>query len=123
MFTSCTVRVIAASVFATASETRTVNEYTPGPCTSLGVQLNTPLEEPMLAPSGAPTSENVSVCPGTSASVALAVNPYATSSGIVAEPGTPDSTGAAFTSSTWIEMVSESSSGGLPLSVTRTVTL
>jgi hypothetical protein len=43
--------------------------------------------ELMLAPLGAPTSENVSGCAGTSLSVAVAVNVYGESSGIVALAG------------------------------------
>ena len=47
----------------------------------------------IAAPDGAPTSENVSVCAGRSESVALAVNVYGTSSGVVAVAGTPESAG------------------------------
>jgi hypothetical protein len=54
----------------------------------------------IVAPSGAPTSENVSVCAGRSESVAEAVNVYAESSAMVAVAGTAESTGAAFTSVT-----------------------
>src|SRR6266516_5911910 len=93
---SVTVRVIAASVLATPSETRTVNGYEAGPCASVGVHENTPLVAPMLAPAGPLTSENVSVCTGRSESVAVAVNVYAASSGIVAVAGTPANTGATF---------------------------
>src|SRR6185436_15019006 len=53
-----------------------------------------PLEPPMLAPAGAPTSENVSVCAGRSASVAVAVNVYGESSGVLAVGGTPARIGA-----------------------------
>src|SRR5678809_485781 len=59
-FTSVTWSVIAASVLATPSLTRTVNRQSPGPCASVGVQVNAPVEELMLASVGAPTSENVS---------------------------------------------------------------
>src|SRR5207244_9658060 len=76
-FTSVTVSEIDASVFATPSLTRTVNGYVPGPCASVGVQENTPVVPPIVAPEGAPTSEKVSVCAGWSVSVALAVNVYA----------------------------------------------
>src|SRR5262245_26614297 len=100
VFASVTVSVMAASVAATPSLTRTVNGWLPGPCDSLGVQVNTPVEPSMLAPAGASTSENVSVCAGRSASLADAVNVNAASSGIVAEAGTPDSTGAELTSFT-----------------------
>jgi hypothetical protein len=72
----------------------------PGPCASVGVQANAPVLALMLAPLGAPTSENVSGCAGTSLSVAVAVNVYAESSGIVALAGTFAITGAAFTSVT-----------------------
>jgi hypothetical protein len=54
----------------------------------------------IVAPGGAPTSENVSVCAGTSLSVAVAVNVYGDSSGIVALAGTFAIAGAAFTSVT-----------------------
>ena len=50
----------------------------------------------MLAPVGAPTSENVSAWAGRSASVAVAVNVYGANSGTVAVGGTPASTGATF---------------------------
>jgi hypothetical protein len=42
----------------------------------------------IVARRGAPTSENVSVCAGRSLSVAVAVNVYGESSGIVALDGT-----------------------------------
>jgi hypothetical protein len=54
----------------------------------------------MPAPAGAPTSENVRVWAGRSLSVAVAVNVYGETSGIVAAAGTPARTGAAFTSLT-----------------------
>src|SRR5262245_1815950 len=75
----------------------------------------------MAAPEGAPTRENVTVWAGVSASVAVAVNVYGTSSGMVTVAGTPPTTGARFTSFTWMEIVVVSASGGVPLSVTRTV--
>src|SRR6266513_3070582 len=81
---SVTVSVIAASVFVTPSLTRTLNGNVPGPWASVGVQVNTPLVAPMLAPAGPLGSEKLSVCVGTSESVAVAVNVYAASSGIVA---------------------------------------
>jgi hypothetical protein len=99
-FTSVTSSVIGASVVVNPSLTRTANGYVPGPCASLGVQEKAPVEASMLAPAGAPTSENVSAWAGTSPSVALAVNVVATSSGIVADEGTPETTGATFTSAT-----------------------
>src|SRR5437867_7758892 len=55
-FTSVTPSEMAASVFATPSLTRTVNGYVPGPCASVGVQENTPLVPPIIAPEGALTS-------------------------------------------------------------------
>src|SRR5262249_50705767 len=91
--------VMAASVFANPFETRTENENGPD-WAALGVQLNTPVPGSMLAPAGAPTSENVNVCAGRSASVELAVNVYAVCPGIGALEGTPDSVGAVFTSVT-----------------------
>src|SRR5574341_1124013 len=54
-----------------------------------------------FAPAGAPTSENVRDCVGTSASVAVAVKLWVTSSGMVSATATPDRTGARFASSTW----------------------
>src|SRR6185369_10023564 len=99
-FTSVTVSVIAASAFVTPSLTRTVNGYVPGPCASVGVQVNTPVVPSIAAPGGADTSENVSVCAGTSVSVAVAVNVYAESSGIVALAGTLAIVGEVFVSTT-----------------------
>ena len=50
-----TVKLIAASVLVTPSLTRTVNGYTPGPCVSLGVHVNTPVAASMAkAPVGSP---------------------------------------------------------------------
>src|SRR5262245_8679011 len=71
---SCCVRGPGAAVSVVPSLPRTETAYgpAPGPCASLGVHVNTPLEAPMLAPAGAPTNENDSVCAGTSASVAVA---------------------------------------------------
>jgi hypothetical protein len=51
-----------------------MNGYVPGPCASVGIQVNTPVVPSMDAPAGASTSENVSVFAGRSASVAVAVN-------------------------------------------------
>ena len=63
LLTSLTVNAMGESVFATPSKTRTAKLYVElSPCASLGVQLNAPVEE-MLAPLGAPTSENDSVSP------------------------------------------------------------
>ncbi len=72
--TSLTVMPMAASVAPTPSLARTENAYTPGPCASVGVHENTPVDGLMPAPEGALTSENVTVCAGTSLSVAEAVN-------------------------------------------------
>src|SRR6185436_5540269 len=95
---SMTVIEIGADELVTPSLTLTLNGYEPGPCASVGVQLNTPVEPSMVAPAGAPTNENVSVCAGRSASVAVAVNVYGASSGTVAEGGTPARTGATLAS-------------------------
>src|SRR5262245_60642971 len=51
----------------------TVSVALPGPCTSLGVQVNTPLLGLMLAPAGGETKLNVSALAGTSESVATVV--------------------------------------------------
>src|SRR5689334_23673959 len=98
--TSVTACVIEASVLTPPSLTRTENGYVPGPCASVGVHENAPVPGSIVAPAGAPTSENVSVSAGRSGSVAEAVNVYAASSGMVALAGTPESTGAAFASVT-----------------------
>src|SRR5260221_14450551 len=58
----------------------------------------------LAAAGGVPASENVSVCAGEPLSVAVAVNVYAESSGIVAVAGTPEIDGAEFTSVTSIAM-------------------
>src|SRR5262249_25818519 len=96
--TSLTVTVIAASVFATPSDTRTEKEYDPGPCDSVGVQEKAPVDELIDAPVGAPTKLNVNVWAGMSGSVAVAVKVNAVSSSIVADHGTPQMVGASFTS-------------------------
>src|SRR6185503_3904368 len=54
----------------------------------------------MVAPAGAPTSENVRTWAGRSASVAVAVNVYGASSATLAVGGTPASTGPALASVT-----------------------
>jgi hypothetical protein len=117
-FASVTVRLIGDDVLVTPSVTLTENGYVPGPCASVGVQLNAPLEPPMLAPVGAPTRENVSVWIGVSLSVAVAVNVYGANSGTVAVGGTPARTGAAFASVT--VMLIGASAFATP-SLTRTV--
>src|SRR5437762_3025374 len=99
-FTSVTSSVMEASAFAAPSLTRTLHGSLPVSCASVGVHENTPVVPSMVAPVGAPTSENVSVCGGRSASLAVAVNVYAESSGIVADAGTFAIDGAVFTSVT-----------------------
>ncbi len=116
-FTSVTVSAIGALLVSEPSLTCTLNEKLPGPCVSVGVQVNAPVVAPMLAPVGAPTSENVSVWAGTSLSVAVAVNVYAASSGIVTLAGTFASTGAEFPSVT--VSVIAASAAAVP-SLTRT---
>src|SRR5439155_634889 len=105
-----------------SSVTRTVMEWLPGPSASAGVQLNAPVEALIEAPTGAPASnENVSVWPA-SASVAVAVKLSVASSSTVLFP-IGASTGLTFAAAlTTIEIASKSLSGGVPLSVTRTVT-
>src|SRR5262245_19368001 len=95
--TSLTVMVIAASVLASPSDTRTEKLYDPGPWTSVGVQVKTPVDAPIAAPLGAPTRLKVNVWAGRSGSVAVAVNVNRESSLIVAELGTPEIVGATFT--------------------------
>src|SRR5262249_50935764 len=102
--TSLTVTVIAASVLATPSLTRTEKEYDQGPCASPGGQENTPVARWIAAPVGAPTREKVSVWAGTSGSVAVAVKVSAVSSSMVTDDGTPEIVGGTFTSLTVIVM-------------------
>ena len=76
-----------------------------------------------MAPAGAPASRlNVSVLSGRSVSLAVAANVNSTPSSTAWSP-IGSSTGARFTSLTAIVIVSKSSKAGVPLSVTRTVTL
>src|SRR5438045_761125 len=63
-FESSTVSVIDALATALPSVTSTENGYVPGPWAFVGVQLKLPEVAPMLAPAGAPTSENVRLCAG-----------------------------------------------------------
>src|SRR3989442_15189366 len=57
-----------------SSVTRTVIRFVLGPCASVGVQVNRPFVELMLAPSGAPGSKlNVRLLAGRSGSVAVFV--------------------------------------------------
>src|SRR5688572_32321001 len=55
------------------SRTRTVSELVLGVCEALGVQLNKPLIESMVAPLGNAVRSNERICAGTSVSVAVAV--------------------------------------------------
>src|SRR5919204_96531 len=70
---TCTVW-LALSAGVLLSVTTTSNEYTPGPCASLGVQVKTPVFGLMAAPGGiVPFRLKVSPDGGVSASVAVAV--------------------------------------------------
>src|SRR6185503_18110388 len=104
------------------SVTMTVIGNVPGPCASVGVQVNAP-PAVIAAPAGAPApSENVSVCAGTSASVAVAVKLRSASSLTVLFPMAAR-TGAVFGwLATVIVIASLAFSAGVPLSVTMTVT-
>ncbi len=73
MFASLTVNVIAAASESMPSLTTTLKVYSPGPCASVGVQVNAPVPESMAAPAGPPVSENVRGWTGSSGSVAVAV--------------------------------------------------
>src|SRR4051812_31031974 len=77
LFTSLTVTVklrTSLSAGDPLSVTRTVMLLVTGPCASVGVQENKPLLELIVAPEGAPGSRvKVSVCAGSSGSVAVAV--------------------------------------------------
>src|SRR2546421_12023 len=93
-----------------------------GPCSSLGIQVNTPVAGLMLAPAGAPGPRlKVSDCAGRSESEADAVKLSRLPSLIDWFP-IGASTGAVFTSLTIMAMVWEAPSAGEPLSVTRIVT-
>src|SRR5437867_1236865 len=72
-FTSFTWMVISLYVVLLILSITTVIVLPVLPCAPVGVQLNTPVEGLMLAPAGAPSSENVSVLGGMSESVAAAV--------------------------------------------------
>ena len=81
------------------SVTTTSKINVPGPCASVGVQLNRPVVGSMVAPVGAgPARLNVRVCPA-STSVAAAVKVTSASSFTVRFPIAP-STGASFTAVT-----------------------
>src|SRR4051812_33807234 len=69
-----------------SSLTCTVNVYEPGPCASVGVQENAPVDALIAAPDGAPIKLNVSVLAGSSGSAALAAKSSAVSSSTVRFP-------------------------------------
>jgi hypothetical protein len=73
-FTTTEKLCVALRLGEPLSATRTVISVVLGPCASVGVQLNTPLLELMLAPDGGEMRLNVSVLVGTSPSEALAVS-------------------------------------------------
>ena len=77
LFTSFTTTVklfVSLKLGTPLSVARTVITFVPGPCVSLGVQVNWPVLGLMLAPVGAPGSRlYVIVLAGTSASVAEAL--------------------------------------------------
>src|ERR1051325_4813172 len=77
----------------------------------------------MLAPAGTVPARGDGIgWGGRSPGGGGGVNVSAASSAMLAEAGTPASTGAWFTSVTWIVIVSEAPSCGVPSSFTRTVT-
>ena len=126
MFTSATwianVR-LALSTGVPLSVTRTVTLKSAGPCASDGTQLNTPVAALIVAPAGAPaSSEKLSVLAGTSESVAVAVS-WSSAPSLTLWSAIAASSGAAFTSRTWIEIMRLALSAGVPLSATRKVTL
>src|SRR5439155_4448326 len=88
-FTSFTVTVnVSKSLWGglPLSVTRTVIGRLPGPCASDGVQLNAPVDAPMVVPAGAPaSSEKVRTSPAFG-SVAVAVKARSTSSFTVVFP-------------------------------------
>jgi hypothetical protein len=94
--TSLTVTVIDVPTSATLSVTITVKVYVLPPWLSDGTQVNTPVEGSIVAPWGALLSEKVSVCGGTSGSVAPAVKLSKALSSSEAAGGTPDSVGEVF---------------------------
>ncbi len=118
--TSPIVTVIVSHTVNVPSLTQTSNVYVPGPCASVGVQVNAPVAGSMLAPVGAPTRLKVRVLAGRSASVAVAVKLNCTSSATLLSPIAPR-TGATLTSVTVTVMLSSSHNIGVPLSQTFTV--
>src|SRR5438445_813944 len=91
-----------------------------GPCASVGVQVSTPVAESSVIPLGPATRANVRMLAGISGSVAVLVTVKVVSSLIVWVGGTVN-VGALFTSLTMTVKLLVSLSGGVPLSVTRTV--
>src|SRR5262245_31610332 len=83
---SMTVTVMVSVSLRLPSLTTTSNVYVPGPCASVGVQVNTPVLASIAAPAGAPARLNVSVFAGRSASVAVAVNVSSVCSSAVRSP-------------------------------------
>ena len=84
--TSDTVTVMASQVSRVPSEIQTEKGYTPGPCASVGVQLNMPLLDPMEAPPGALVKLKVSVWGGASGSEPVAEKVRLASSAIFLLP-------------------------------------
>src|SRR5688572_20040812 len=123
MFTSTTKTVnctASLSVGWESSDTRTATAYVPGPCTSVGVQLISPVDGSMVIPSGAPGSRlKVSNEPSKSGSVAALVTSSRLPS-LIARLSRGASTGALFTSLTATEKVCVALKLGEPLSATRT---
>src|SRR5437879_2079322 len=102
------------------SATRTVMTLVLGPCASVGVQVSTPVAESSVIPLGPATRANVRMLAGISGSVAVLVTVKVVSSLIVWVGGTVN-VGALFSSLTMTVKLLVSLSGGVPLSVTRTV--
>ncbi len=122
-FTSFTVTVIASKSLSAGvplSVARIVMGNVPGPCASVGVQEKAPVEGLIVAPAGAPSSDQVRVLAGASASVAATVKVRDVNSLTVWLPGFV-TTGATFTSLTVTAIPSKSLSAGVPLSVARMV--
>src|SRR5258706_121902 len=92
----------------------------PGPCVSLGVQVNTPLAEPIAALVGALTRLNVSTCAGRSGSVAVLVSVSVLPS-LTIWSATGASVGGEFTACTTTTKLCVAVNGGEPLSVTATM--
>ena len=120
--TSLTVIVIVSASDSTgvpSSVTVTVAVNVPGPCTSVGVQLNTPPESIIMPLAIAVASRlNVITLAGSSVSVASAVKLSSAPSSTLRSPIAP-STGASFTEFTVIDTVAtfESSSPSLAWNV------